>query len=242
MTRLFVLLVALFATSANAGNIVVTAQIGAMAPVDLATFGGVGSSNGYSMSDSAIAAFNTYLTSNGSQYQFAPSSIGATTLGGVSNFPGDGTAFLTLSGTALSVTSGQSLLTLVETQTNYATPTGPSGTLFSSSTGNFINETNGIGHIAQSSYNGTSTPLYSVLAPGGVRGGDNGVNVPISPVLTDFTLSNTIILDLSAGAPGKIVVDSFTVIGAVSAVPEPNSIVLLGIGFIALWRMIKLVA
>jgi hypothetical protein len=222
-------LIALFGLSANQAHaevIVMTVQVDAGPVVDLSVFGGVGTANGYTMDATAIANLNAFLTTSGSQYQFASS--GATTLGGVSNFPGSSTAgILGLTGTILSVQPGIAGLTLTETEADFTSPVGPSGLLASSSTGNFVNDPVGTGHVASSSFNATTAGPYSVLSTGGVAGNNNKASIGLAPVPTLYTLKNTISFNLAAGSATNPVVDGFNVLAAVTTVPEPASLVMM---------------
>jgi len=220
-------LIGLSATQAQAETIVMTVQVGGGPVVDLTTFGGVGTSNGYTMDATAIANLNAFLTTSGSEYQF--SSSGATTLGGISNFPGGTLGALALTGSIISNGPGIGALTLTESEGGFTSPTGASGILGSSSTGNFLNQAAGGGHTASSAFNGTSTPTYSVLSVGGTVGGvTTRVSTPVAPVTTLYTLTNTITFNLTPGTAANPVADGFNVVSAVAAaVPEPASLVMM---------------
>jgi hypothetical protein len=220
-------LMSLPAGQARAEAITMSISIAGGPLIDLSTFGGVGTSNGYTMNDAAITALNAALTTAGSEYQF--STTGATVLGGTSNFPGSSQGQLTLSGTILSVGSGDARLTIVESESAFTSPTGPAGTLNSSSTGNFDNQPAGPGHTASSAFNTTSTPTYTVSSlTSGTNPGTGGMaSAPLSSVPTLYTLTNTISFGLVAGSVGSPVVDGFSVIATVSAIPEPTSLVMM---------------
>jgi hypothetical protein len=221
-------LIGLSATQAQAETIVMTVQVGGGPVVDLTTFGGVGTANGYTMDATAIANLNAFLTTSGSEYQF--SSTGATTLGGISNFPGGTLGALALTGSIISNGPGNSVLTLVESEGGFTSPTGALGILASSSTGNFLNQAAGSGHTASSAFNGTSTPTYSVLSVGGTVGGvTTRVSTPVAPVTTLYTLTNTITFGLTPGNAANPVADGFNVVSAIgaAAVPEPASLVMM---------------
>ena len=225
-------LMCLPAGRARAEAITMSVQVGTGPIMDLATFGGVGTSGGYTMNDAAITALNGFLTTNGSQYQFSTS--GATVLGGTSNFPGSTEGQLTMSGTLLSVQAGSALLTIVESESAFTSPTGPSGTLTSSSTGDFDNQPAGPAHTASSSFttstnNTTSTPDYTVssLNSGNNPGSGGMASVGLTSVPTLYTLTNTITFNLAAGTTAVPVVDGFSVIATVTAIPEPTSLVMM---------------
>jgi hypothetical protein len=225
-------LMGLWSSRAQAETITMTIQVGTAGPVvDLSTFGGVGTAQGYTMDAAAITSLNLFLSTSGSQYQF--STTGATTLGGTSNHPGsDAQGQLTLGGTILSVGAGEARLTLTETEDMFTAPTGPAGTLMSSSTGNFSGQPSGGGHSANSSFNGTPASSlpdgYSVLSSGTAPNPQGGsASVGLAPVPTLYTLTNTIVFGLSAGTTANPIVDGFSVIATVQAVPEPASLVMM---------------
>jgi len=183
----------------------------------------------YSVDAPGLAAINAFLTTNGSEYQF----VG---LGGSSNFPGNAMqGNLVVTGEIHSVAVGggaDAVLKLTETEADFTSPTGPTGTLMSSSTGNFTNQPAGKGHTASSAFNATSTPTYSVLSSGPAVNGEAGAgSVGIAPVSTLYTLTNVATFGLSsaAGAANDII-DSFGVTATISTVPEPASLVTMLMG------------
>jgi len=173
-----------------------------------------------------LAAVNAFLTTNGSEYQF----VG---LGGSSNFPGNAMqGNLVVTGEIHSAVGGgaDAVLKLTETEADFTSPTGPTGTLMSSSTGNFTNQPAGKGHTASSAFNATSTPTYSVLSSGPAVNGQAGAgSIGISPVSTLYTLTNVITFGLSLAGTNDIV-DSFGVTATISTVPEPASLVTMLMG------------
>ena len=206
-------------------QIAMSVEVGAGPVEDLATFGGVGSANGYVMSSAAIVALNTFLGGAGSQYEF-------TLIGGTSNFPGTSdpdVGQLTLDGTLMSVGTGPTL-TITETESGFTAP--PPYYLFSSSTGLFTNQPAGGGHTASSSFNGASTPTYSVLSDGILP--NTQVNMVDMDILgnTPYTVSNTIIFDLAPGTTASPITDEFSVIGTV--IPEPSTWAMMLLGFAGL--------
>jgi hypothetical protein len=184
----------------------------------------------YAVDAPALASINSFLSLNGSAYQFL-------SLGGSSNFllPGNATqGQLVVTGEIHSVVGGGSdtVLKLTELEHDFTSPTGPSGTLMSSSTGNFTNQPLGKGHTASSAFNATSTlPLpYSVLSSGTTVNGENGGgSALIAPVSTLYTLTNVITFGLSLAGTNDIV-DSFGVTATISTVPEPASLVTMLMG------------
>jgi hypothetical protein len=180
----------------------------------------------YSVDAAGLAAINSFLSTNGSEYQLFG-------LSGSSNFPGTATqGQLVVTGELHSVSSGGSdaVLTITERETSFTSPTGPGGTLMSSTSANFTNQPAGGGHTALSMFNATSTPTYSVLSTGvavnpGVNGGP--VSVGIAPVSTLYTLANVARFGLSKPTGPNDIVDSFGVTATIgSIVPEPVSMVM----------------
>ena len=219
-------LMSLPAGQAQAEVITMSVAVEAGPVLDLATFGGVGTANGYVMDSGAILNLNAFLANFGSQYQF-------TAIGGTSNFPGSSAPFrgqLTLDGALTSTGTGPAL-TISETEAGFTAP--PPYSLTSSSTGFFVNQPSGGGHTASSSFNGASTPTYSVLSDG--IGANSQVNMAtlddLSPV-TPYTLSNTIIFGLAPGTTTSPVTDEFSVSGTV--VPEPSTWTMMLLGFAGL--------
>jgi len=179
-------------------------------------------SNTYSVDAAGLAAINGFLSANGSQYQLV-------SLGGSSNFPGGSQGQLVLTGEIHSVSGGgdDAFLRITESEDSFTSPVGPSGTLNSSSTGNFTNQPAGGGHTASSAFNATSTPTYSVLSsttdpnPGGGM-----ASIGVAPVPTLYTLTNVATFGL-AHAGSNDIVDSFGVTATINAVPEPASLVMM---------------
>jgi hypothetical protein len=182
--------------------------------------------NTYNVDTLGLSIINSVLASQGSEYQFF-------SLGGSSNFPGNSTqGNLVLTGEVHAVVGGgtDSFLQITESESGFTSPVGPSGTLLSASTGDFTNESAGLGHTASSLFNTTSTPVYSVLSSGFVVNPEGGAgSTTVSPVSTSYTLTNTITFGLSAATTNDVI-DSFGVTATVSAVPEPSSLVLLLMG------------
>ncbi len=175
----------------------------------------------YNITD--ISGLNTLLT--GTAYQFI-------SLGGSSTtFPGS-SAGGTLSLTGEIITTGPATgqtVSIMETLSGFTSPTGPSGTLASSSTGNFNNAGPGNSHSASSMFNAISTPTYTVAST--TTGPDHEGNGAFAPIpngsfTTPYSLTNVITFSLSsAGAD-----DTFGVTAKASAVPEPASVVTMLIG------------
>jgi len=182
--------------------------------------------NSYNVDAAGLASINSSLAALGSQYQF----LG---LSGSSNFPGDATqGQLVLTGEIHSVgTAGSdSFLKITETETDFTSPTGPSGTLNSSSTGNFTNQPAGGGHTALSMFNSTTAGPYSVLsATTDPNPGGGMASAGVAPVSTLYTLTNVATFGLAhPGATSPDIVDSFGVTATITAtaIPEPASLVM----------------
>jgi len=173
-----------------------------------------------------LGLLNTALATHGYAYQFSA-------LGGASNFPGSlvpNQGTLNVSGGA-SITPGVggtiTALTLTETESGFTAPTGPSGTLLSSSSGNFTNQAAGAGHTASSAFNAITTPTYSVLSSGLSPNPEGGTaSAAVAPVPTLYQLTNVITFGLTPSS-GVTVTDSFGVTATIVAVvPEPASLVM----------------
>jgi len=224
-------LVSLIATNgARAETISMTISLGGGSTflVDGVAVGG-GLATTYSVDAAGIAAINSFLTLHGSEYQFV-------SLGGSSNFPGNASqGNLVATGEIHSVVGGGSdaVLKLTETEASFTSPTGPTGMLLSSSTGNFTNQPAAKGQTASSAFNATSTAPYSVLSSGiPVNGEAGGASVGIAPVSTLYKLTNVLTFGLSAAGATNDIVDSFGVTATISAnaVPEPASLVTMLLG------------
>jgi PEP-CTERM motif len=218
-------LMSLPAGQAQAEVIAMSVEVGTGPVVDLGTFGGVGTANGYVMGI-GVAALNAFLLTEGSQYQF-------TAISGTSNFPGTyppALGQLTLDGALISVGTGDASLTISETEDGFTLP--PPYSLTSSSTGFFVNQPSGGGHTASSSFNGASTPTYSVLSDGiGTNTQVNMATMDVS-VVTPYTVSNTITFGLAPGTTTSPITDEFGVIATV--VPEPSTWAMMLLGFAGL--------
>jgi hypothetical protein len=178
------------------------------------------------MNAAAIAGLNAFLRGTGSQYQF-------TIIGGTSNFPGTyppALGQLTLDGTLMSVGTGVPTLTISETESGFTLP--PPYSLTSSSMAFFTNQPSGGGHTASSSFNGASTPTYSVLSDGiGTNTQVNMATMDVS-VVTPYTVSNTITFGLAPGTTTSPITDEFGV--SATVVPEPSTWAMMLLGFAGL--------
>jgi len=187
---------------------------------------------GYTVDAAGLTTINAFLLANGSEYQFGSLVPPSTTsLGGSSNFPGNTVqGQLVLTGEIHSVAGAgaDTVLKITETEADFTAPTGATGTLMSSSTGNFTNQPAAAGHTASSAFNAISTPTYSVLSSGTAVNGEAGAaSIGVTPVSTLYTLKNVITFGLAHITTGNDIVDSFGVTATISAatVPEPASLV-----------------
>jgi hypothetical protein len=232
----FSLSIAILAPSwARAETISMTIALGGGATFSVDTVA-TATATGYTVDAGGLSIINAFLAANGSEYQFGSSTGSTTSLGGSSNFPGDSTqGRLTLTGEIHSVAGGgpDTVLTITETETDFTAPTGPTGMLRSSSTGNFTNQPAGAGHMATSMFDAVGPAMYSVHSAGTAPNPAGGTGaMPMAPVSTLYTLTNVITFSLTPTG-GNDVVDSFGVtatITAQSAVPEPASFVTLATG------------
>jgi len=219
-------LVGVIATEAQAAPITMTIDTtGGSFLVDLVA---TSTPTTYNVDAPGLAALNAFLLGVGSEYQFV-------SLSGSSNFPGNASlGNLVLTGEIHSAVGGgpDAFLKITESEDSFTSPTGPSGTLDSSSTGNFTLQPAGGGHTASSAFNATSTPTYAVLSSGlAVNGQAGAASVGVAPVSTLYTLTNVITFGLAA-AGANDVIDSFGVTATITAtaVPEPSSSVMLLMG------------
>ena len=170
-----------------------------------------------------LAKLNSELTAAGSAYQFSA-------LGGSSNFSGSSTGgLLMLNGGIFIPTggSGSTSLSITETQSGFASPNGPTGSLASSSTANFNAAGPGNSHLASSSFNNVSTPSYKLAStlPGPDPELGSG-SAGLTMLSTPYTLTNGISFSLTPSGSSSPQ-DGFSVASFVSDAvvsPEPTSI------------------
>lgn len=192
-------------------------------PIDPLTTGGTPKFYG----NVDLATLNTLLAADGSAYQFSA-------LGGSSNWSGAASGgTLTLNG-GLSIPAGMTgstSLSITETESGFIIPSGPSGTLASSSTGNFNDAGPGNSHSASSQFNAlppTSTYLVASKSTGPDFEGA-GASIPLASFATPFTLTNTISFSLTPNS-ATTPTDGFSVTAKATAIPEPASVVTMLIG------------
>lgn len=194
-------------------------------------------------SPAGIAALNSFLSTNGSIYQFNG-------LSGSSNWSGNAVqGQLVLTGEVVTgMTPGTNTgLTITETESGFLAPSGNlPGILRSSSSANFTNQPAGGGQTARSLFNASPTPLYAVNSMGEpVNPGFNGGPVSTAvgpPIPTPYTLTNVLVLGLTKGTAANPIANSFGVTATITAVPEPSALVtmmtglLLPVGMVGLLR------
>jgi hypothetical protein len=208
----------------------ITMSVGGGPPVDLILFTtplvtDPGQLNTYGTVD--LTLLNTFLTGAGSAYQF-------TSLGGSSNWAGAPT------GGTLSLTGGIVIpagvvgipgLTLTETESGFTSPSGITGTLKSTSQGNYSDAGPPNSHDAQSSFNAITTSLYTVASTStGPDHEQNSASAAIPAFVTPYALNNFISFSLAPSATSSPT-DNFNVVaGVTSAIPEPASVVTMMLG------------
>jgi hypothetical protein len=123
---------------------------------------------------------------------------------------------------------------IVETEASFTSPTGQTGTLTSTGTGNFVLQPAGAGQTSQSSDNGTMAGPYTIVSTGpgaNAQVGGAMANLP-SPTPTVYTLTNQINFNLANGSAASPISDAFSVQALVHAsgggvIPEPASWVMM---------------
>ena len=226
------------APEANAG-ITITMTVDGSGPIDLAAFTtplatDPGQLNSYGTVD--LTGLNTFIAGLGSAYQFSA-------LGGSSNWSG------ALSGGTLSLTggiyiptgvTGNTDLTLTETETGYSIPSGTApGSLTSSSTGNYNDAGPGNSHSANSSFDALTTATYLVASKNTGPDPETGSATMAIPFSSPYSLSNFISFALTPSTTSQPT-DSFGVTAKVtaSAVPEPATVITMSVGLLPLMGIV----
>lgn len=200
---------------------------GVTIPVDPLILSGADSQN-YGTVD--IATLNSLLIGAGSAYQFSA-------LGGSSNWSGapDG-GVLNLSGGIFipKGATGNTDLTITESEDGFISPSGPTGMLASGSTGNFAAAGPGNSHDASSSYTGMGTVTAGPYTVASTNTGSDpetgGATAGIPTFVTPYSLQNFISFHLTPSATTSPT-DGFSVNATVTAaVPEPTSIISMALG------------
>jgi hypothetical protein len=176
-----------------------------------------------------LTTLNALLSGAGSAYQFSA-------LGGNSNWSGDPSGgTLNLSGGIFIPAggSGSTSLTITESEDGFISPSGATGTLTSSSTGNYNDAGPGNSHDANSSWNKITTPTYTVASLTGGTDPEKGSSSAAIPAFVDpYKLTNFISFSLVPTANTQPT-DDFGVNAKVVAsgtIPEPPSVVMMTLG------------
>lgn len=178
-----------------------------------------------------LTTLNSLLVGAGSAYQFSA-------LGASSNWSGapDG-GLLNLSGGIFipKGSTGNADLTITASEDGFISPSGPTGALASTSTGNFGGASPGDSHDASSSYLGLGTVTagpYTLTTATGSDGEDGAAAAGIPTFVTPYTLQNFISFHLTPSTLNSPT-DGFSVNAIVRAnpvVPEPTSIITMALG------------
>jgi hypothetical protein len=190
------------------------------------------------------ALLNGVLAGDGSALQFSG-------LSAFSNNPGAANATITQTGTA-TTTGGPVAFTTDAIQTDYNSPVGVKGELQSSASTTFTNTAAGDLTTFKSWYDGTNTgamttasPLLTFTSPdlAGATQSQSGTAAltALTPFVTPFALVNEIGVSLADPSSPTDQFTGSTVVTA-TAIPEPSSLALLGIGmtgFLAFRRLFK---
>jgi hypothetical protein len=163
-------------------------------------------------------------------------------LGAISNalIGGLTTASLSQTGTMLlNAGAGPATVTIMASDINWNSPTGPALELLSSGTANFTGTTAGNSNSFQSWYNDSNvlgatqdaTALLNFLSSGpnpNAHAGDN--SAAYAPLVVPFGMTNQTVITLSGGTASNPAKDQFSGSTTLTAVPEPASVSLIGIG------------
>jgi hypothetical protein len=242
----FGVLLALGATEARAGAIEIILTVSGGPTITILSGGPLDATGGVDPNSITVntALLNATLAGAGSTLQFSG-------LSAFSNNPGAATATITQTGNA-TTTGGAVAFTTDAIQTDYNSPVGVKGELQSSGSTTFTNTAAGDSTTFKSWYDGTNmgamttpSPLLSFVSPNlaGSTQSQSGT-APVTSLtafVTPFALVNEIGVSLADATQPTDQYTGSTVITA-TAVPEPTSLALLGIGmtgFLAFRRCFK---
>lgn len=224
--------IALAGQSARAGNVsIIVSEAGkGSVIITLGTLDGPGSTSNNVTAD--VAALNSQLDAQGFDFHF-------NALGAIANSPASGiAATLFLTGQVFRVTGGgDATITIDATQNDYTSLAALPGVLTSFSTANFFAAAGGISQVGTSYFatsnvqddtTGPSTTAPTLFPPGG-SAPEPPLGVPSTPV---FSLTNRVVITLAGDTTGGMnpPIDQFTHSTTVTAIPEPASVAMLGMG------------
>jgi hypothetical protein len=226
--------IALAGPSARAGNVTIVVTESGVGSVSIFLGSGLDGPGATSNNVTAdVAALNSTLTALGFDFNF-------NALGAIANSPASGIdASLFLTGQVFRTTStgGDKSITIDATQNDYTSLSKMGGVLSSFTTGNFFATAGGISQTRTSYFatsnlqNDTTGPSTTAPAfvPAGGSGPLPGIAVPQTAV---FSLTDRVVITLAADATGgsNPPIDQFTHATRVAAIPEPASVVMLGMG------------
>jgi hypothetical protein len=159
-----------------------------------------------------------------------------------SNSPGDATsATLNQNGNVQLNAGGSGSITILASDNQYNSPTGPFGTLNSSGSATFNHATNGNPSDFQSWFNPSNSvgtkevpsPILTFLAhspPDPNSHSGDAAPTSVGTVVAQYGLTNQTTITLTGGAPGvpaNPASDQFTGATTLTAVPEPTSMALM---------------
>jgi hypothetical protein len=163
-------------------------------------------------------------------------------LGAISNATVGGLTTATISQTGtllLNSGAGAADVSIIASDINWSSPTGPALTLSSSGTALFTSTTAGDTSSFQSWYNSSNTlgatqdatALLNFASTGPVPNSDaDSNNAGYAPLVVPFGMTNQTVLSISGGSTGNPAKLQFSGSTTLSAVPEPASVSLIGIG------------
>jgi hypothetical protein len=205
-----VALSAFMAQRADAGSITLDVDLNGTV-----IFSTTSSSPNTTISDVSSAA-NAALLGAHSIYRFV-------SLGGSSNFPGDGEGFLQVN-SQIKITSGANTasLSVDAFQSGFTAPTGPSGTVTHGAGGSTSPSASG-SIESWGNFNGTPTTTLAFAAPAASFSGNT--SMPVAPVPTGYELSVHQEYQLAGSSVGSTA--GMTSTTTVTAIPEPASLTML---------------
>ncbi|QEH34584.1 hypothetical protein OJF2_31250 [Aquisphaera giovannonii] len=209
---------------AAAGPITFTITTSSVTDLDISAF--VTVSPDLTQATVDTTGLNGLLGTLGSAYQF-------TNLGGNSNYTGTAVAgTLNMSGLVTSLGTGDTTLIITETQDGFGAPTGPSGELNTTVTGNFNLAGAGNSQSVNSMYGGGTSVTAGPADFSSTKTTPDSFNQAIGATIASFTTPYSLTNTISFTIPTAGATDTFTVNTQVTtvAVPEPVGVVSLSVG------------